>query len=388
MTLLPRIRFLLALLICALSGCASAPPAVQSVEASLFRDVEFQPRLKVEADIFAVSPAMQHYLQTTVRKASQTSGKVEGLLESLYSDGKLLLEYDSTLTRTAAQAFDARSGNCLSLAIMTAALARQLGLIVHYQEVLTEELWTQDRGYIIAAGHVNLTLGRRDIDRTVLGGHNSELVVDFLPRQQLRGQRSRLLTEARVTAMYHTNRSAESLVQGDLRGAYWQARAAVNADPAYAAPYNTLAVIYRRQNQPAPAEAALRHALKLDPANTRSLANLAALLEEGGRSEESKAVMTALQRVQPEPPFYHFQLAKAALQRGEYSLAQTEFREELRRNGQYAEAHRGLAAAHVGLGQMDKAREQLALAVEKSTSPQDVRRNQAKQRWLNRFTIQ
>jgi len=388
MNLLIRIRLLSATLLCTLAGCASAPPAVQTVASGLFRDADFQPQLKVESDVFAVSPAMQRYLQTTVRKASQTSGKLQGLLESLYSDGKLLIEYDSTFTRTAAQAFDARSGNCLSLAIMTASLARQLGLVVQYQEVITEELWTQDRGYIIASGHVNLTLGRRDIDRTVLGGHNSELVVDFLPRQQLRGQRSRLLEEARVTAMYYANRSAESLVQGDLRSAYWHARAAAIADPAYAAPYNTLAVIYRRHNQPAPAEAALRHALKLDPANTRSLANLAALLEEGGRSDEARTVQVELKRLQPEAPFHHFQLAKAALLRGEYSLAQTEFREELRRNGQYAEVHRGLAAAHVGLGQMDQAREQLALAVEKSTSPQDARRNQAKQRWLNRFTIQ
>jgi hypothetical protein len=41
-----------------------------------------------------------------------------------------MIEYDSTVTRTAAQTYAARAGNCLSLVIMTAAFAEELGLRV------------------------------------------------------------------------------------------------------------------------------------------------------------------------------------------------------------------------------------------------------------------
>ena len=47
------------------------------------------------------------------------------------------------MTRNAAEAFDARSGNCLSLVIMTAAFAKELGLPVRYQNVFVDEAWSR-----------------------------------------------------------------------------------------------------------------------------------------------------------------------------------------------------------------------------------------------------
>ena len=58
------------------------------------------------------------------------------LLEALYTQGELRLEYDARRTRTAAEAFDARMGNCLSLVIMTAAFATEMQLQVRFQDVL------------------------------------------------------------------------------------------------------------------------------------------------------------------------------------------------------------------------------------------------------------
>ena len=48
------------------------------------------------------------------------------------------------MTRSAAEAFDLRAGNCLSRVIMTGALAKELGLPVYYQRVHSEETWTRD----------------------------------------------------------------------------------------------------------------------------------------------------------------------------------------------------------------------------------------------------
>lgn len=370
------------------SGCATSPAPAPMVDSTLLRDADFQPRTEPPRDIFALTPAMQDFLRREVKRSVMFYGKVEGLINALYADNKLILEYESTKTRDAAEAFDARSGNCLSLVVMTAAFAREMGLDIQYREVLHEQLWMQDRDFVVYAGHVNLTLGRRDISVKVINGHNSELIVDFLPRQQLLGQRARVVSEARIEAMYHNNRAAELIVAHDWRGAYWHARDAITTDPTYAAPYNALGVIYQRRGLFALAEAAFRETLRLEADNTRALANLADLLEQAGRHAEAQVVSAELKRVQPEPPFHHFRLAKAALARGEYSQARDGFHEALRRNGQYAEIHLGLAAAYLGLGDTKRAKTELEQALDKSGTVRDQQRYSAKREWLQRQSAQ
>jgi len=89
--------------------------------------------------VFAVSPEMRHYLHTEIAPHLHREGPLQGLFDALYSKRQLKLEYDSAMTRNAAQAFAARSGNCLSLVIMTAAFANEMGLPVQFQSVLGEE---------------------------------------------------------------------------------------------------------------------------------------------------------------------------------------------------------------------------------------------------------
>ena len=78
--------------------------------------------------MFALSDEMRRYLRTELAGPIRAKGRQSGLIEALYGKGQLKLDYDSSMTRNAAQAFAARSGNCLSLVIMTAAFAKELGL--------------------------------------------------------------------------------------------------------------------------------------------------------------------------------------------------------------------------------------------------------------------
>jgi len=131
-------RALLALLIAALLGaCAGAPPVptVERPEPPLFADSRFGPPTEsVSTDrVFEVSDAMRRYVQVDIANQLRTKGTKNGLIEALYQKSQLKLEYDARMTKTAAEAFATRSGNCLSLVIMTAALAKELRLPVYYQ---------------------------------------------------------------------------------------------------------------------------------------------------------------------------------------------------------------------------------------------------------------
>src|SRR3546814_13631565 len=64
-------------------------------------------------------------------------------------------------TRTAAETFETRSGNCLSLVILTAALARPLNIDVRYRFVPRARTWTRTQGMVLQNGHVNIELSPR-----------------------------------------------------------------------------------------------------------------------------------------------------------------------------------------------------------------------------------
>jgi len=234
------------LLITLLLGCVSAPQQA-SPPSSLWRDEAFSaPATLLGAEqVLAVSEAMRHYLNQDLAPLLRRQGPMLGLVTALTQPQWLQLHYDASTTRTAAQAFDSRSGNCLSLVILTAALAHELGLQVHFQEVLTDELWSRQAGMYVSSGHVNVTLGK-PLSRARGFDAASSLTIDFLPPDQAQTLRVKPLAESTVLAMFMNNHAAEAIAQNDLDQAYAWARAAILQDPSFLSAYNTLAVVYLR----------------------------------------------------------------------------------------------------------------------------------------------
>lgn len=354
-----------------LGGCATRPAAEPPQAERLLRDELFSPNRDVidPAQVMALSPAMRAFIRDRLPGSSMRMGDGrQVLLDSLYIRGELRLEYDAEMTRNAAEAFDARAGNCLSLTLMTAAFARELGMPVVFRHIYAEEQWSRVGDLQVMSGHVNIALGRRPTDFKVLGEDEPTLVVDFLPGVQIRRQRAMSLDERTVVAMYLNNRAAELMAQGLLDRAYWWARAAWQHDPRLLNALNTLGVIYRRHGDVAPAEAAFRAVLAQEPGNTQAMANLAQVLKATGQLAEAGQWEARLAQLQPYPPFKFFDLGVAAMQRGDYREARDLFTREVERAAYYHEFHFWLALAHVGLGNWAEVRRELALAKDVSTT--------------------
>jgi len=274
----------------------------------------------------------------------------------------LILEYDSARTRTAAEAYEARSGNCLSLVIMTAAMARAMGVPVRFQSVHVDDSWSRSGDLYVASGHVNLALGRRSTQARTAGDIAAEMVIDFLPSAELRGQRSLVISETTVVAMYLNNRAAETLAAGALDEAYWWVREALLQGNGLPAAYNTLGVIYLRHGQPQRAQAALEEALRLDPNNTHALANLVPALKVQGFDGAAAAAAARLAQLEGTAPFHWFNAGLAAMGERDYLRARDFFRRELQRDPDYHELHFWLAQAEAGLGNVAQARTHLERA--------------------------
>ncbi len=367
-------KVLAAILICCglLGACTTSPVATQP-DASIFADARFAPASQPirAADVFALSPEMKAYLAGGIEGRILARGRTELLVDALYKKGELKLDYDSVLTRNAAQAFAARSGNCLSLVIMTAAFAKELGIPVRYQTVVTDELWGRNVGIDFVIDHINLTLGQRIGGAHWAGPFTEAVTIDFLPPADLRGQKQHVLSEATVLAMYMNNRAAETLAQGRLDDAYWFAREAIVQDPGFVRALNTLGVVYRRHGDSTLAERALRAAYAKQADNPQIVFNLAQVLADQGRDSEAAALKTRLAQLQPQAPFSYLDRGLAALRNGDAKAARDLLRREVDRAPYSAQTHYWLAVAYARLGEVPLAREQLELAMQTSESRQD-----------------
>ena len=354
------------------TGCASTTVVLAPAAPEMFDDAHFAPATEPidPASVFQLTPEMHAYLHESILPLARLMGVRQALTESLYNRSKLQLEYDSTTTRTASQAFEARQGNCLSLVIMTGAFANALGLKVTYQRVATEEMWSRSGGMYFMSGHVNLLLERRYADSVGKFDRSDLYTIDFMPGETTEW-RARAISQETVLAMYMNNRAAEAMVRGQLDDAYWRVRQAVRLDPQFLSAYNTLGVIYLRHGDAAHAEQVLHYALGGSPDNPRLLANYAESLRELGRIAEAQAVQARLAAVEPTPPFYWFVQGQKALHEGNYALARELFLKEIARAPDYHEFHYALAVADFGLDRLDEARSELALAMEDSLKRTD-----------------
>ncbi len=358
-----------------LAACAATP--VPQRDAHFFRDPLFRPateRIRA-ADVFALSPEMVRYVDEAIAEPARKKGRQRALIDALYNKSQLKLEYDTEMTRNAAQAFAARSGNCLSLVIMTAAFAKALHLPVEYQKVIVDDEWARHGDLYVAIGHVNLTLGKRRTDEGGFGHRvgvkapeSDGLTIDFLPQADLRSMRTRGISEEVVVAMYMNNRAVEALASGQLDDAYWWAREAMVQAPEFLSAYNTLGVVYQRHGNPQEAEPVLRYVLEREQANTQAMSNLVLVLRDLGRRDEALRLAATLQRIDPEPPFLHFKRGMAALRAGDPAAAKEAFAKEVARAPDYHEFHFWLAVAYYALGELQPARKHLAIAMKNSTT--------------------
>ena len=359
-----------ALALClALASCADAPAPIAANE-PLFHDSSFAPPSEriVPADIFKLSPQMRAYLDSRVAEAVAKHGEARGLVEALFKDRRLQLDYDAEYTRNAAQAFDARAGNCLSLAIVTGAMAKEIGLEVRYQSVKTSEHWERDGDLLELVGHVNVSVGMPVPKFRTWGFNTDRWTVDFLPESDMKGLVIRPISESRIAAMYMNNRAAEALARRRTDDAYWWIRSGVASDPAFSSLYNALGVTYLRKGMLAQAESALRFALSLEPDSSEAWNNLAVVLRRDGRAEQAASIE------RQHPPSGAAALAAAidggmkANESGDYARALELFTRALRKSSDNHELHYLLAVTYLNLGDRRRAMEHLLKAEDNSTT--------------------
>jgi len=354
---------------CTTTPIFAPPPDVTT----LFHDDLFKPAsIHIDPDdALAITPAMEEYAQTKLRFSPgrvDTEDRRVALVSAMYKKGELKLDYDATQTLTAAQAFESKRGNCLSLVLLTAVMAKQVGLPMHFQSVIGTTDWQKSDYFFMSVGHVNLALESIPNQFELHTFSPYSVVVDFLPPDKAYVLDTIEISEQTVLAMFANNRAVETMIQGNVDDAYWWARAAILEDQKYVNAYLTLGVIYRSLHRSDYAESVLEAIAKYEPNNTTMLTNQILVLRDLDRNAEANALVIKLANLDSNPPWDYYLRAQNEYAAGHYEVARHLYEKEIARDPEHHEIEYGLAQCYAKLNDIPRAIRHLKRAIELSQS--------------------
>jgi Tfp pilus assembly protein PilF len=286
-------------------------------------------------------------------------------LHAALLDGRdFAFEYEKVVTFTAAEAFEAKRGNCVSFSNLLIAFARSIGIPLQAGLVLTRGDSEREGDFIVLYSHMV----------AVSFSGNSYSLYDFsrdrgridVPREM------RLIDDLEIAAVALSNRGVAALREGDLAKAKDLLTKAVRLGPKLPDLHSNLGIVYWREGDVDSALATFARGLELDPHRAALLHNLAALDLQLGRVAEARAALAAASVDQASPYLL--------VVKGDLEYAAGDLRSALRT---YKKAHSrdrslvsplvGIARVERSLGHPDAARKALEKARRLNPDDEQVR---------------
>ncbi|MGI2257956.1 tetratricopeptide repeat protein [Shewanella sp. GXUN23E] len=369
-----------------ISGCQTSVTSLPDVNL-LFHDEHFNADSPVPSadSILQLPPALASDIRHQFERARLADKGIQAhqWLSEYIRERDGGFQYRDHFTRSATETFHRREGNCLSLVVLTTALADALNVPVQFQEVEVEPVWDKWGQFYLINGHINIRLAPPSDNRSISVSAQSVLV-DFLPERAIRAYGTHRVDQLTVMAMFYNNLAAEALVNSQPDMAYALAKMSIQLKPDFVQAINTLGVVYRRAGMADAAEAAYRYAVALSGENLNSLSNLALLLGEQGRLDEWAQIHRKLELARIRNPYYYYDMAEEAFARNDYSQALDWYWRAVKLADYQPEFFVGLSKSYWRLGDRDKAESNMNKAINLATDGEDRQRYQYKLKAMRR----
>ncbi len=212
------------------------------------------------------------------------------------------------------------SGNCMSLAVLTTALARLVNIEVGYRATYAEPMLNFSGDLFISSAHVRSYLFEQTKPESadwVL--QRAAVAIDYFPNSLDR--LGAMFDEDRFAAMMYNNLAADALLQGDNNKAFWLTQAALKQDPSYSASINMLGILYRRAGDLLSAQQWYEYGLKhsINPAAIAS--NYLLVAKELKDQKVIQRLNQSLLLTNDDNPYNWFYLAYQAEQQQDHNTA-------------------------------------------------------------------
>lgn len=316
------------ILVCAvlllLGGCASVPRQIHdpadSDSAWVLSGAGLLPPdgapVEEPAALMHVSPEMHRYVEAVMRDKSGDTSRLYALIYALGSPAGLNLRYDSAATLTAEQAFAEHRVNCLSYALLFSALARDAGLRVRFNDVDIPPLWD--------LGNARTSLLYRHLNLEAQVGAAVYQVVDVSAGEYDPSFPQHIISDTEAEAQFYNNRAMELLLEERLAAALRYELRALQLAPSAGYLWANLASIYQHAQALRAARIAIDRALSLDSSALLAYETGAQIYDALHQKELAASLHRRAREFLEQNPYYHYQLALAALDRRDEAAAYDE----------------------------------------------------------------
>lgn len=265
-------------------------------------------------------------------------------------------------TLTAEQSLSQARGNCLSLAILTTALSKVVGVDTGYQLVESAPVYQKEGGIIISSQHVRSLLyaPKVPIPEGYIPLGRSGVIIDYFPTAGSHIKRTVL--EPEFHAMYYRNSAADNIINQDFDRAFWQLKEALTLYPADEHSINMMAVIHEKKGLIEFADKLYRYGLKYSTEKLDLLRNYYQFLKKQKRFAEAKNIKTKLATMKVVNPFDWINLGHIAFIQEQFSEARRYYKKALKIAPYLHQGHLGVAKSEFKLGNFNASKASMQLA--------------------------
>ena len=375
MQLASRIQNTLITLVISLSFCAcQSSTDYVTPSGTLLYDKGFvgfkEIQIESEQEIFTLDDNAKAFVKSTIEPMTNKIDQMEALVRAIFDRSDLNLLYQGDANNTANETFHSRAANCLSMSIMTYAMASEAGFYVDFQEIMIPEFWTRKAGFSLLNGHINLKMFAPH-DPSVYMLNARSFQVDFDPQSSRSGLPKKVVNKHVVMAMFYNNKGADALLRKDYISAYAYFREALLFDPDFDSGWVNLGILYRLSGYFNQAEKTYQHALGLNSDSLTAWENLAYLYTFTGREEQAADILADVEYKRNSNPYYHVNLGEQEMEQEHWDQALAHFRRALALDKSKHEVYFGLARAYFEIGELQQSRRYLKQAKSKAHNRQD-----------------
>lgn len=281
-------------------------------------------------------------------------------------------------TYDAKTAMQLQAGNCLSLAILTTALADIAGVEVEYQQVNSAPVYLKRNNILSMSSHVRTHVFDPDFEvpknKLVLG--KPKIIIDYFPTSgNISGSK---VSRQQFVAKYYQNLAATALTEGDLSLAYALLMQAEKVSANNPETLNSLAVLYNRMGERNAAKQLYSYILEYTPGSIHAVSNYAQMLQSEGDHKGADALFSSIGSVFDDNPYRWLDIAERQLKKGHQAVAYKYFKRAIDLAPYLHESYFGLARLYYAKGNQKKAKRALEKATEYAYVPEQKKLYQAK----------
>ena len=363
-----------------LMGCNSTqhqkPPAIPSpltlANTKLFTPVP----VPSENDIFSLPDSEKatfllyynQYLEQDIRADKAIYQYLEKYVSNFTYDGE---------TFTAIETLKNKKGNCISLAILTQALAKIVNVETSFREVSTYPIYKKEQDLLLVSSHFSTKLfapGQEE-DKNWIQAIRAGTVVDYFPEQS-----TFYLGNAKypkLVAKFYVNLSTQALIKEDLNLSYSLARAAFQFTPHNPELINLLAIIHRRAGDTNTAKKLFEFAIQHNLLSSNLIASYSFLAKTLNDPKLEHQLEEKLEQV-AKTPFDYLTIAQKATAKKQYRKSKKILKTIIEHYPYLPEPYFELAKVHYLQNHQDLARDALEHAITKSDSQEKTGMYEAK----------